>query len=62
MPETPTTILAKNVDGGVEDIVLDLLARIEALEARPQSFPLGYTMTYPGGVVVKYALTDSGSG
>ena len=61
MPETSTTILAKNVDGGVEDIVIDLLARIEALEARPQTFPDGYTMSYPDGVVVKYARTDSGS-
>lgn len=35
MTETSLSILAKDVDGDVEDIVLDLLARIVALEARP---------------------------
>ncbi len=58
MLETAATILSKNVDGGVEDVVLDLLARIEALESRPSEamVPEKYTMHFPGGIVKTYVL------
>ena len=56
MAETAETILNKDVDGGVETVLLDLLARIEELESRPQVVPSRYTMEYPGGVVATYLL------
>lgn len=34
MAETAETILSKDVDGGVETVLLDLVARIEDLERR----------------------------
>ncbi len=63
MLETSTTILAKNVDGGVEDVLLDLLARIVVLEnsidvlaglTHEQAIPSRYTMEYPGGIVAAF--------
>lgn len=46
MTETSESILDKNVDGGVETILLDLLARIKVLEARPANMKIERQVVY----------------
>ncbi len=58
MTETAASILAKDVDGGVEEVVLDLLARIEALQAQIATIDLAPAVRRPVRYIAEY---DDGS-
>ncbi len=49
MTETAETIRSKNVDGGVEAVLLDLVKRLEAMEKRPMAHPDEYALRWGTG-------------